>query len=564
MAEVREIVDLYNIQKEMDGMSETKMKEIPIGDADSWKLSLKKEIIYWGDYELTVNQATDNYIKENFTTLVNNASNNIENIYYIENTSLKDKKYIYNEALDIVYKVPQTKIGKHTVHSIEELDFIQKGGTREKGKNYTKIEYNVEFKQVGKSSYYEPDLNGLGKEVTSLIFYKFVDGKITEEEHPVVASEWINKGRPNVIQENGYTYALYDYENKIWANIRVISGSIETYWTWIPRYSFSNNTANTNPITNVKFMNIEDTLQENYELAGSFEGNDKKGIWVSKYQPSYKAQTDSTYFSYYIPDLSGFDKENTYIEVYNKDTGNFEKEVKASTIDNLTIFSQNNLWFDYDKKIWANIKVEKNGIETWWVWVPRYAFSNGENTTEAIFIDNVNNKPLDGKELPNTYTIAPAFEGNDKKGIWISKYQPSPQTVNLTENANSIPDLNGFDKENTYIEIYNKDTGKFEREVKVSTINDLETFAKENLWFDYKNKIWANIRVEKNGIETWWVWIPRYAYSNGGNTTDIVLITPDNKLLNGDEIPNVYTIAPVFEGNDKQGMWSSKYQPTSK
>lgn len=547
----------------MTTKTDIRLEEIPIEKAEKWELSLKKEIIYWKNYELTINEATDSYIKENFISLVEGSNNKVKNIYYINNQESKEYKYIYNQETDMVFKIPPSGIGRNVVHSVEELDYIQKGGSRQKSKNYTKITYNVEFRQVGNISCYEPDLSGYGQEVTSLIYYKMVDGEVTSEEYPMESSEWIAKGRPNAFQKDGYTYVLYDYENKIWANIRIINGSIETYWTWIPRYAYANNTSGTNPRTLVEFVQITDEIPEGYELAGGFAENDKKGMWVSKYQPSYKSQTDSPYYSYYIPDLTGFDKKNTYIEVYNKDTGNFDetKEVKASEVKNLTTFSQNNLWFDYYNEIWANIKVEKNGMETWWVWVPRYAYSNGETTTDVIFVD-INNKPLDGKELPNSYTIAPAFEGNTKKGMWVSKYQPSSQTGEFIENA-EVPDISGFDKENTYIEIYNKTTENFEKEVKLSTISDLDEFAKTNLWFDYKNKIWANIRVEKNGIETWWTWIPRYAYSNGGNTTDIVLITTENKLLNGEDIPSSYTIAPAFEGNTKKGMWVSKYQPSS-
>lgn len=546
----------------MGSQTTTKMNEISLDKADKWDITLKKEIIYWGNYESEINQLTDNYIKENFNTLIANDNGYLSNIFYIENSELGKEKYIYNASNGIIYKIKNTRIGKYVVHSIEELDYLKNGGVREKNKNYTKIEYEVEFRTIGNISCYEPNLNGLAKETTSLIFYKMKDEKVTDEEYLITAEEWINKGRPNQITENGYKYILYDYENKIWANIRVISGSIETYWTWIPRYSYRNNTANTNPTTEVEFLQTTDEIPENYELAGSFEGNDKKGIWISKYEPSNKVQTSALYYSYYIPDMSEFDAENTYVEVYNKDTEKFIKEVKLAEIKNLTTFSQNNLWFDYDNKIWANIKVVKNGIETWWVWIPRYAYSNGENTTDIVFVDT-NNKPLDGRTLSNTYEIAGAFEGNDKKGIWISKYEPSAQTVTLTENANT-PDVSNFDAENTYIEIYDKSTETFKEEVKLSTISDLNKFSKNKLWFDYENKIWANIKIVKNGIETWWVWIPRYAYSNGGNTTDIVLITTDNKLLDGKDIPSSYTIAEMFDGNNKAGMWVSKYEPSSK
>ena len=565
MSQVREMVDMYLSEKQMDTKeTTTKMNKVEIEKAKKWEITLKKEIIYWGNYDIEINKPTDHYIEEMFDKLILNENGDIDYLFYIENEDIGSKKgkekYVYNSETDIVYKLKKTGIGKYKVHSVEELDFLKNGGERNKNqnKNYTKIKYDVEFKKVGNISYYEPDLNGLGQEVTDLVFYKLQNGNLTEEYFMPVEN-WIEKGKPNKFVENNNEYVLYDYENKIWANIRIKSGSVETNWTWIPRYTFTNATGTTT--TEIKFVQTQDTPETNYQIAPAFEGNDKKGIWISKYEPTYKVQADPSYYSYYIPDISNFNKENTYMEIYNKETGKFEKEVKASEVNNLTEFSKNNLWFDYDNKIWANIKVVENGVETWWVWLPRYAHSSGSNNTEVKFID-INNKTFDGNEL-NAYEVAGAFEGNNKKGIWVSKYEPTTISQNLTENA-VTPDLEGFDREKTYIEIYNKKTGKFEKEVKLSTIKDLEKFSKENLWFDYKNKVWANIKVVENGIETWWVWLPRYAHNNGSNTTDILLVTPNNKKLNGEDIPKTYSIAEPFVDNNKKGMWVSKYEPTEK
>ena len=565
MSQVREMVDMYLAEKQIDVKeTTTKMNQVTIEKAKKWETTLKKEIIYWGNYDIEINKPTDYYIEEMFDKLILNENGDVDYIYYIENNDISSKKgkekYIYNSETDIVYKLKKTGVGKYKVHSIEELDYLKNGGERNKdtSKNYTKIEYEVEFKKVGNISYYEPNLNGLGQEVTDLVFYKKENGKLTEEYYMPVQT-WLEKGKPNKFIEENKEYILYDYENKMWGNIRIRSGSVETNWTWIPRYMFTNRQGSTE--TEIKFIQAKDKAETNYQIAPAFEGNEKKGVWISKYEPTYKVQTDPTYYSYYIPDISKFNKEKTYIEIYNKETGRFEKEVKISEIKNLTEFSQKNLWFDYDNKIWANIKVVENGIETWWVWIPRYAHSSGANHTEIKFID-VNNKPLDGSSL-NAYEVAGAFEGNDKKGIWVSKYEPTTISQNLTENA-EVPDLEGFDREKTYIEIYNEKTGKFEKEVKLSEIQNLDKFSKDNLWFDYNKKVWANIKVVENGIETWWVWIPRYAHNNGSNTTDILLVSPENKRLNGQDIPKTYSIAAPFIGNNKKGMWISKYEPTER
>ena len=90
-------------------------------------------------------------------------------------------------------------------------------------------------------------------------------------------------------------------------------------------------------------------------------------------------------------------------------------------------------WYDYSNKIWANVKTDNNGQEAWWVWVPRYAYKiqdAGPNKyTDVIFIDT-ENKPIDAKygdKLPDGYIPHPAFtvDGNELKGIWISKYEAS-------------------------------------------------------------------------------------------------------------------------------------------
>ena len=403
------------------------LKEIPIEDTANWELSLKKEIIYWGGFSIETNKPTNAYIESGFEKAITGEEGKAFDIYYI-NTGKKgeENKYIYNKQYDIVYKIKPTKIHGNNVHSIEELDYILNGGERNKSKQYTKISYDANWVTVNNTSYYEPDLNGFGLEVTSVVFYKLDENStVTEETYEMPVNEWLEKERPNQTTKDGSNYILYDYSKSIWANIKVDNDGVESWWTWIPRYAYKNEGTSTDILfINKENKQGEEPLQEGYTVQSAFEGNTKKGLLVSKYQPINVSRTVSTEDAYYIPDLSGFDKENTYLEVYDKDSKTFSKEVKASEIKNLYAFSKENLWFDYDNRIWANVKVVINDIETWWVWIPRYAYRNDSNSTEVIFLDE-NNKPLNGKELPSTYTIQSAFEGNNKKGIWVSKYQPS-------------------------------------------------------------------------------------------------------------------------------------------
>ena len=54
------------------------------------------------------------------------------------------------------------------------------------------------------------------------------------------------------------------------------------------------------------------------------------------------------------------------------------------------------------------------------------------------------------------------------------------------------------------------------------------------MWYDYKNKVWANIRIHANGVETNWVWIPRYAYKIENSAVDIKFVNLDNQYYNTD------------------------------
>ena len=96
-------------------------------------------------------------------------------------------------------------------------------------------------------------------------------------------------------------------------------------------------------------------------------------------------------------------------------------------------FNSDKKWFDYENKVWANVKTTANGLEAWWVWIPRYAYklpNTVNDDTEIIFIDT-NNKPVDtekyGETLPEGYTVHPAFDqdtdvnGNKLSGIWVCK-----------------------------------------------------------------------------------------------------------------------------------------------
>lgn len=103
-------------------------------------------------------------------------------------------------------------------------------------------------------------------------------------------------------------------------------------------------------------------------------------------------------------------------------------------------------WYDYKNRQWANLYVESSGLESYYVWIPRYVYKTIENERiDAKFVD-LNNNYKDGETDAVTtweelqaqgYQIPEAFYFGDSEnylentpipGYWVSKYQLSELT----------------------------------------------------------------------------------------------------------------------------------------
>lgn len=387
---------------------EDKFINVTIEEAKKWDTDLKKEIIYWGQYDIGVSEITKEYAKKYWDEILD-TEGILDNLYYIDKETAggKEKRYLYDTKSDMVYKIPETKIGKYVVHSLEELDDLR-GITSE-----DLITDESQIVTVEEISYYEPDLSGFALDKTSIIYYD----ENLEDSIIISAKEYLENGKQRTIEKDGKAYEFYNYKTQRWANILVENSGMKSYWVWIPRYSYKED-----DISDIKFIDLESTPDEGYILHSDFEDS-KKGIWASKYEPVQTANITVGNFPYYLPDMTGFNEDNTYIEVYDNETETF-KETKLKDIDNIKDFAIENNWFNYNEQVWANIKVvdSESNTESWWVWIPRYAYNITGNNTSIIFIDT-NNNPLTGETLPSNYIVHPAFE-NGKKGIWASKYEP--------------------------------------------------------------------------------------------------------------------------------------------
>ena len=578
-------------------------------------------------------------------------------------TLVLEMQEIYlDENLDIdslpLYEIDKTKINSKASHTYiintDDLQIFDIDGEQFKGKWHhtlrgTGVEGNGESSEDNVSKpasiedkkenwskdtgWLEPDIDGFNVDFSWMVYYN----QDFTETYEMSVKDYIANGRKSEITVNGVKYYLDNYtqEEKRWANIKTKSNGIEAWWVWIPRFAYKMD--NTNQEVDVVFVDMNNNqLRKNdgiipneefssYILHPAFTEQYKetdssivvvkqlRGIWMSKFEASNFDNTNETRIASsgkcYPPDLSGFDKNYTYIEYFDKATNTFTEGPNIASA-NLNEENNNTNWYDYSNKVWANVKTEANGIESWWVWIPRFAYKMNDANQEVdiIFIDT-NDKPYDkeiyGNALKGDMIVHPAFNEmvdgttvKKLKGIWMSKFEASyDPNSSITRSASSgvclEPDLDNFDRDNTKI-IYWKSDLSDTYEVVLSeylSSGKQKTITHNGdtyIFYDYKNKIWANIKTEANGIEAWWVWIPRFAYgiNNAQEETDVIFVnlddTPCDKEAYGNVIKPTMRIHPAFNeqyqeqvndewvtvpvkderGNPKKlkGIWMSKYE----
>lgn len=409
--------------------------------------SLKMEILYIRDGMPKNKKASKGSYPEKMLDNLTYNDGTVKYLYYVdEGTGGEKEKYVFDELTGIVFKVGGARILGEKVHSYVYGCKIYYGdaGIELDPSRYA-IEKESELKTgANGEKYYSPNLKGFDGFNTSAVYYK------GEEKYEVSLKLHLNTEVPGEMKLDEGTFTWYDYSNKIWANIKTEAGGVEAWWVWIPRYAYKEIPLGAAQEIDVMFIDTDNqyydinteewkSAEENgYIVHPAFEQDASlKGIWFSKYIPSYgkyKADDYAMVNQILKPDLEGFDKENTYLIKYNAD-GTYKSETKLGDLTEaeLANFNSDREWYDYTNKIWANIKTVGNGIEAWWVWVPKYAYKLPEegcaDDIEIIFLDT-DNSPLDkekyGYSLPPGFVVHPAFsQDTDLKGIWMSKYAPS-------------------------------------------------------------------------------------------------------------------------------------------
>ena len=134
------------------------------------------------------------------------------------------------------------------------------------------------------------------------------------------------------------------------------------------------------------------------------------------------------------PDTSAFDPDTTFY-VYWDENGNEHNEIPIS-------MDAPSEWYDYTTSNWANIVTRNDGLETYYVWIPRYQYML-DSTSERSYVKFIKGTST---ETDSGYKIPEAFwwdndgdgvqdEGEQLTGYWMTKYQLTSEESTPRMNA---------------------------------------------------------------------------------------------------------------------------------
>ena len=346
----------------------------------------------------------------------------------------------------------------------------------------------------------EPDVSGFVQENTRYIY--------ADSNGNLVPGNWLTYDKPQ---------NWYDYKNQNWANIYSESNVVDSFYVWIPRYVYKVDESNSvvgNERMDVKFINTDNEYID--------------GVTGTKL--TYKELKEQ---GYQLPEA--FSWEN------NKDEpliipGYWMSKYQLSELDEYKInyslaasrthFNVNNLTNNttnatkYTYAINGKIVHESNTLEN-------YSFDN----TMPNDVNIINVTALDANG---------SIVGSMTKKFELTEVNP--------------PDLTGFDKDTTFY-VYWDENGVEHNEIPISQ-------DPPSQWYNYTYSEWANIVTRNDGMESYYVWIPRYQYSldqtSERSNVQFILGT-GTETLTGYQIPEAFTWG---DDGEKQltGYWMSKYQ----
>ena len=150
------------------------------------------------------------------------------------------------------------------------------------------------------------------------------------------------------------------------------------------------------------------------------------------------------------PKLDGFDPNTTFYVYYDED-GTEHNEIPISK-------DAPSNWYNYTYSNWANIVTRNDGLETYYVWIPRYQYKLNQTSqrSDVKFILGTSTTTEIGYQIPEAFWWDKNDNGIDDDGeqltgYWITKYQLTREekdariTAELSADINCIrvKDING-------------------------------------------------------------------------------------------------------------------------
>lgn len=226
------------------------------------------------------------------------------------------------------------------------------------------------------------------------------------EANLIIPGYWLSKYQLSTLEAYKINYNLVatkanfkvsEFTNNTTATsyTYAINGKIVKTSNTLENYDFENATPE---ITN--YINIT-ALNENGEIVGSMT----KELELTQTNP---------------PDLTGLNKDTTFY-VYWDEEGNEHSDIPIS-------MAPPEEWYNYSYSQWANIVTRNDGLETYYVWIPRYQYSLDQTSqrSNVKFIEGIGTDTDIGYKIPEAFTwINQAGQTVQLSGYWLTKYQLS-------------------------------------------------------------------------------------------------------------------------------------------
>lgn len=363
----------------------------------------------------------------------------------------------------------------------------------------------------------EPDIStGFIKEKTRFLYL--------DDNGNLVQGNWL-VGEP---PEN-----WYNYKNENWANIYVEDEGVGSYYVWIPRYCYKIDVDNQTPGNqrmDVKFINVY-----NEYIDGQ---TGEKTSWEELEKQGYQIP-EAFYWGSQFNEYALDNELNTIIPGYW--ISKYELSdltsyiIDYAMISNLTSIEINNIKINTSQTI-SEYVFALDGV----------IYGRKSDISSGFIFENV---PSGNKVVNVT--------GLNQKGEIVASMT---KTIEVSEP--NEPELSSFDPDTTFY-VYWDEKGNEYNQIPISKE------APEN-WYNYSTATWANIVTRNNGLETYFVWIPRYEYKlNQISQRSYVkfLKGTTTQTTEGYKIPEAFWWDSNSDGKQEEkeqltGYWITKYELT--